>query len=209
LSARAEAQGERLLFIVDAINEGKGRYFWKDHISSFINDFSKYPWLSLVLTIRTSYEKLLTPAELIPNDVAIRVLHRGFENFEYQAASLFFTHYNIEQPSIPLLHPEFSNPLFLKLFCEGLHRSGYTRIPKGYGGITRIIDFFLNSIDEKLSQPSLFDYHPASSKKLVKKVVNALIQYKLKNNLSDIPYEKAIDIANNIISLFSNIAKLV
>ena len=82
MSARAEAQGERLLFIIDAINEGKGRYFWKDHISSFINDFSKYPWLSLVLTIRTSYEKLLTPAELIPNDVAIRVLHHGFENFE-------------------------------------------------------------------------------------------------------------------------------
>jgi hypothetical protein len=29
LNAKAEAQGERLLFIVDAINEGKGRYFSK------------------------------------------------------------------------------------------------------------------------------------------------------------------------------------
>lgn len=40
LNARAEAQGERLLFIVDAINEGKGRYFWKEHIRGFIRDFS-------------------------------------------------------------------------------------------------------------------------------------------------------------------------
>lgn len=202
LSARAEAQGERLLFIIDAINEGKGRYFWKEHISSFINDFSKYPWLSLVLTIRTSYEELLTPAKLIPNDVAIRVLHRGFENVEYQAASLFFTHYNIEQHSIPLLHPEFSNPLFLKLFCEGLHRSGYTQIPKGYSGITSIIDFFLHNVDDKLSYPSLFDYN--KELKLVKKVINALIQHKLENGLSFVPYEESINIANNIVSRYSN-----
>ncbi|OQW90726.1 MAG: hypothetical protein BWK79_19000 [Beggiatoa sp. IS2] len=204
LNARAEAQGERLLFIVDAINEGKGRYFWNGHIRGFINDFSKYPWLALVLSIRTSYEKLLIPKELIPDEVAIRVVHRGFENVEYQASSFFFSQYDIEQPSIPLLHPEFSNPLFLKLFCEGLRRSGQKRIPKGYGGITSIIDFFLSSVDDKLSHPSLFDYQPASSKKLVKKVINALIRYKLQNDLSFIPYELAIDIANNIVSKFSN-----
>jgi hypothetical protein len=43
LNAKAEAQRERLLFIIDAINEGQGRYFWPDYINGFINDFSKYP----------------------------------------------------------------------------------------------------------------------------------------------------------------------
>ena len=55
LNDKAQAQGERLIFIVDAINEGKGRYFWPDHINSFINDFSGYPWISLVLSVRDSY----------------------------------------------------------------------------------------------------------------------------------------------------------
>jgi hypothetical protein len=200
LNARAEAQGERLLFMIDAINEGKGRYFWVDHIKGFINSFSKYPWLALVLSIRTSYEKLLTPHELISDDTAVRIVHYGFESVEYQASSFFFSQYNIEQPSIPLLHPEFINPLFLKLFCEGLHRSGQKQIPKGYGGITSIINFFLDNVDKALSKPSLFDYRT----KLVKKVINELIKYKIENNLLFIPYESAIDIANSIISRYSN-----
>jgi len=129
LNAKAEAQGERLLFIIDAINEGKGLYFWENHILGFINDFSHYPWLSLVLSVRSSYAELLIPESLISGDNIIRIVHHGFENIEYQASGFFFSHYGIELPSIPFLHPEFSNPLFLKLFCEGLNRSGYKRIP--------------------------------------------------------------------------------
>ncbi len=203
LHAKAEAQGERLLFIVDAINEGEGRYFWPEYIKGFINDFSKYSWLSLVLSVRTSYESLIAPNNAIQDNVAIRVKHHGFENAEYQASSFFFSQYGIEQPSIPLLHPEFSNPLFLKLFCEGLNRSGQKRIPKGYGGITSIIDFFLSSIDEKLSTPAFFDYQPASNKKVVRKVINALIREKLQNDCSPILYDSAIDISNEILSKYS------
>jgi hypothetical protein len=101
------------------------------------------------------------------------------------------------------MHPEFSNPLFLKLFCEGLHRSGQKRIPKGYAGITNIIDFFLTSVDEKLSSPALFDYRPASSKKIVKKVINALIKKKLQNDTGILSYESAVDIADPIVSRYS------
>ena len=204
LNAKAQAQGERLLFIVDAINEGKGRSFWDNHIRSFIQEFSKYTWLGLVLSVRTSYENLLIPQELISGRVVVRIEHRGFEDVEYDASSQFFSHYELEQPSIPLLHPEFTNPLFLKLFCEGLQRSGQKRIPKGYSGITKILDVFLNSVDEKLSHPSLFDYQPATGKKLVRKVINALITYKLEHQLSSIPYESAIDVANPIVSRFSH-----
>jgi hypothetical protein len=204
LNAKAQAQGERLLFIVDAINEGKGRYFWNNHIRSFVQEFSKYPWLGLVLSVRTSYENLLIPQKFISDKVVVRIEHRGFEDVEYDASSQFFSYYGLEQPSIPLLHPEFTNPLFLKLFCEGLQRSGQKRIPKGYSGITKILDVFLNSVDEKLSHPSLFDYQPAAGKKLVRKVINALITYKLDHQLSYIPYELSISVANPIVSQFSN-----
>ena len=202
LDAKAEAQGERLLFIIDAINEGKGCYFWPDYLNGFINEFSKYPWIGLVLSIRSSYENLITPERILTSDVAIRVIHRGFDNIEYQASSFFFSQYGIEQPSVPLLHPEFSNPLFLKLFCEGLNRSGQSRVPKGYDGISSIIDFFLESVDQKLSSPSFFDY--PSGRHIVKRVINNLIEYKIENNSNFIPYEKAFDIADRGLSRFSN-----
>ncbi|MBE4701793.1 hypothetical protein GXB76_14520, partial [Citrobacter freundii] len=158
LNARAEAQGERLLFIIDAINEGKGRYFWPDYIVGMINQLSKYPWLGLVLSIRSSYEKLIVPKDFFDENKITRIAHSGFGSVEYQASKFFFSQYGIEQPGVPILHPEFSNPLFLKIFCEGLYRSGLNKIPKGYSGISNIISFFINSIEAKLSRPSSFNY---------------------------------------------------
>ena len=197
INAKAESQGERLLFLIDAINEGRGRYFWPDHILGFINEFSKYPWIGLVLSIRSSYEKLLIPNDLYSEIRAIKIEHFGFDGIVYKASSFFFSQYNIEQPSIPLLNPEFSNPLFLKLFCEGLNRRGLSKIPKGYGGISIIIEFFIESIDSKLSKPAFFDY--PSGRNIVKKMIDKLIEYKLENDLSFVTYEKSFEIADEIL----------
>lgn len=202
LNAKAEAQRERLLFIIDAVNEGRGRYFWPDHIRGFINEFSKYPWLGLVLSIRDSYEALIVPNEFLKENKLVKIVHSGFKGFEYQASSFFFAQHGIAMPRVPLLHPEFSNPLFLKLFCEGLSRSGLHQIPEGYNGITRIIDFFLESIDKKLAQPAHFDY--PEGRKMIRKVIDGLIEHKLKNDLGAVPYEDAYDIEDRILSKFSS-----
>ncbi|MBT2765917.1 ATP-binding protein [Paenibacillus sp. ISL-20] len=202
LNAKAEAEGERLLFIIDAVNEGRGRYFWPEHINGFINEFKKYPWLGLVLSIRSSYEKLIAPDNFISDNNIVKLNHFGFEGLEYLASSSFFMQYGLEQPSIPLLHPEFSNPLFLKLFCEGLQRSGLTKMPKGFSGISNIIDFFIDSVDNKLSKPSLFDY--PNDRKLVRKVIDKLIEYKLNKSTDMIAYEVAFEIADEQLSKFSN-----
>ena len=79
-----------------------------------------------------------------------------------------------------MLHPEFSNPLFLKLFCEGLKRAGLFRIPKGHTGITRIIEFFLKHVNKKLSRPS--EFHHPDGINIVRKVIDKLIEAKLQNN---------------------------
>lgn len=201
LEARAQAQGDRLLFLVDAINEGKGRYFWPEHINGFVKEFSKYPWIGLVLSVRSSYEKLLTPDNFISDNRITKISHLGFDGIEYQSAHFFFSQHGIEQPTVPLLNPEFKNPLFLKLFCEGLHRSGLTKVPKGYGGISSIVNFFIESIDEKLSKPGLFDY--PICQKIIRKVIDKLIEYKLENERRVVPYEKAFEIADKILSTFS------
>lgn len=141
LNKRAEESEKRIVLFIDAINEGKGNYFWNEFVKSFINEIKKYEWLGLVLTIRTSYKKIIFPEEEITNLGIVEHHHYGFRNIEYEASKLFFDNYSIELPNVPLLHPEFQNPLFLKLFCEGINKAGLTRIPDGLQGITSIINF--------------------------------------------------------------------
>lgn len=187
LDLKAQNQGSRILIIIDAINEGNGRSLWPNHFLGFIRSFENYKWLGLVLSIRTSYVKLIAPDEDNINASIVRYTHYGFRNVQYKASKLFFQYYKIEQPSTPLLNPEFQNPLFLKIFCDGLNKAGLTRVPDGMQGITRIINFFIDAINKKLSKE--FGY--PESLNLVDKVIKKLIEYKMENDLTYILYEQS------------------
>ncbi len=188
LNTKAESQNKRIIIFIDAINEGKGRSFWSEFLVSFIESMKQYEWLGLVLSIRSSYYDLIIPKDVFENTLAIPITHFGFEGVEYNASRIFFENYNILQPSIPLLHPEFSNPLFLKLFCEGLNKRGLTQIPDGYEGITNIIKFFMDGIEEKLSKK----YTNIKSLKLIDKTMYALTPEMLSNQT--MAYDKALEI---------------
>ncbi|WP_299713481.1 AVAST type 2 anti-phage system protein Avs2 [uncultured Tenacibaculum sp.] len=200
LNQRAEESGKRIILFIDAINEGKGNYFWNEFVKSFINEIKKYQWLGLVLTIRISYKNLIFPKEEISNIDIVQYHHDGFRNIEYQASKLFFDNYRIELPNVPLLHPEFQNPLFLKLFCEGINKAGLTRIPDGLQGITSIINFFVKNVNIVLSKPKRVGY--SDSLNLVQKSIYALIKYKVDNQFRYVPYELAHEVINKSISNF-------
>ncbi len=200
LNQRAEESGDRIILLIDAINEGKGNYFWNEFVKSFINEIKKYEWLGLVLTIRTSYKNLIFPEDEISNLDIVQHHHYGFRSIEYQASKLFFDNYKIELPNVPLLHPEFQNPLFLKLFCEGINKAGLTRIPDGLQGITSIINFFVKNVNIVLSKPKRFAY--SDSINLVQKSIYALVKCKVENQLRYVPYELAHEVVNESISSF-------
>ncbi|MCH7409918.1 ATP-binding protein [Belliella sp. DSM 111904] len=200
LNKRAEESGKRIVLFIDAINEGKGNYFWNEFVISFINDIKKYEWLGLVFTIRTSYKNLIFPEEERSSLEIVEHHHYGFRNIEYEASKLFFDNYSIELPSVPFLHPEFQNPLFLKLFCEGINKAGLTRIPDGLQGITSIINFFVKNVNIVLSKPKRVGY--SDSLNLVLKSINALIKCKVDNELRYVPYEQAYEVVNEAISSF-------
>lgn len=200
LNQKAEDSGRRIVLFIDAINEGKGNYFWNEFIKSFINEIKKYEWLGLVLTIRTSYKNLIFPEDEMTNLDIVQHHHYGFRNIEYEASKLFFDNYKIELPNVPLLHPEFQNPLFLKLFCEGINKAGLTRIPDGLQGITSIINFFVKNVNIVLSKPKRVGY--SDSLNLVQKSIYALIKCKVDNQLRYVPYELAYQVVNESISDF-------
>jgi hypothetical protein len=156
LSAAAQASGQRALLLIDALNEGAGRELWSRQLGGFLAFVARYPWLGIGLSVRGSYLRAVVPAEvelLVP-----QVVHRGFAENEIKATNRYFDAHGIERPNAPVLTPEFSNPLFLKLFCKGLQNRGLTSAPSGLEGITSVFAFFLDSVNARLAVPERLDY---------------------------------------------------
>lgn len=200
VNERAKKSNKRIIIFIDAINEGRGKYFWNENVNSFINEVKKYDYLGLVLSIRSSYKQLILPQDRIDSLCIIDHKLYGFRNNEYDACKLFFSNYKIQLPNIPLLHPEFHNPLFLKLFCEGIYKSGQNKIPDGIQGISSIFNFFIKNVNEILSKPIRLDY--SNGINLVDKSISTVIRYKIDNDLRYIPFEIAIDIIEETVSKF-------
>ena len=149
IETAAQASNCRALVLIDALNEGSGRFIWPSHLAAFLAHLERSPWIGVVLSIRTSYEESLIPEEVHAR--AVVVTHTGFTEHEYDATQTFFAYYNLELPSTPLLSPEFRNPFFLKTLCLGLVAKGERRLPRGFHGVTVIFDLYLNAVNDRLA----------------------------------------------------------
>ena len=196
LNSFAKTKNERIFLIIDAINEGRGKSAWKDNIAALIHECQQYPFIGLIISYRTTYEKFLLP----DNFNYPRVTHNGFEGIEDLAVYVFFQYYNIQQTA-PLLNPEFKTPLFLKLFCETLRNLGLHKMEEGFDGISTILQNFLYSINDKIGKK--LEYLPDRFN-LVQDAVFKLVQYQLENNLYVIPYQTAHDLIEPLLSKYSN-----
>lgn len=188
MQAAAQLSGRRAVIFIDALNEGEGRRMWEKWLPSMLECLKRYPWIAIAVSVRSSYEEWIIPSGLAP-DKLIKHAHQGFAGHEYDAAKAFFEHYGIQLPATPMVTPEFQNPLFLHCFCQGLHNKKLTKIPTGIKGITSVFDFFLDSVNEKLSKPELLNYDRRAH--LVSKATNKLAERISPENAYMIPREEA------------------
>lgn len=194
LETKAETTGNRIIIFIDAINEGHGLNIWQNNIRSFINRIRQHPWLGLVLSIRTSYSPVILPREEFGNDYCVRARHYGFGANTQKAVQLFFKEYGILYPSVPLLNPEFRNPLFLHLFCEGMKNNGYRKIPDGIKGISSVLNLFFDGIEKSLRKFKQY----SQSVKCIDKAVREYIKYIVKEGRHEMPIETAVEIFSEI-----------
>lgn len=193
LEAAAQAQGSRALILIDALNEGEGKKIWDKYIAGMLTTLSRNPWIGMAVSVRTSYERTVIPDELIPARL-VRDVHYGFADHEYQATRTFFDYYGIVRPSMPLLIPEFQNPLFLKLFCKALKNRNLTEMPTGLQGIVAIFNFFVESVNGKLSKPDYLNFDSRSQ--IVNKAVEKVAQMMADKGITWLPRgdaQEAID----------------
>ena len=143
LDAAGEASGLPLLLCIDAINETKPLRYWRDNLASVVGSIQTRRNLRLCVVCKSTFLKYC-----LPDDAEYPIVtHQGFSGIERQACQVYFEHFGLRPP---ILQPELSNPLYLRLVCETLNTQGVDRVPPGWtGGGAAIIREFLSQKDKK------------------------------------------------------------
>ncbi len=197
LNSYSQKNGKRFLIFIDAINEGNGNKFWEDNINSFVDEIKSFEWLGLIMSVRSTYKGITISDEQVLRNNFETHKHLGFKNVEMEAVNLFYDNYNIERPSSPNLNPEFKNPLFLKLLCEGIKKSGLTKVPVGFHGISKILSFFVEGLNKSLASPKKYRFDPSFP--LVNDALNELIKVKLANGGNSISLQDAHAVVQSVV----------
>lgn len=141
--------GSRALLMIDALNEGKQADLWKDKLSGLIHSLDDYPAIGLIVSVRDTYFDDVIPDDVESKSKATILEHKGFKGLEYEAVKQFCLAYKLNLPNVPILTPEFCNPLFLKIVCDTLEASGEKDFPKGFNGVSSLFNRYFR-IQDKL-----------------------------------------------------------
>jgi hypothetical protein len=173
----AATAGRRFVIFVDALNETVPPNFWRIHLPALRSAVARYPHVALAVSCRDTYETVV----LEGNESSHYVLrtHPGFADREVEATQKYFAHYKLPAPKIPLLTPEFTLPLFLRLYCESMARSQDGPIPEGHQGRVAIFERYLaakvETIARRLKPDATSDYELNTAKTQVNRVLNGLL----------------------------------
>lgn len=153
LDQAGKEKKSRSLLIIDALNETKSLKFWQKKLKVLCREIKKYPHVGLVVSIRSGFDTDILNNSLKKN--FIQEVHFGFKFKEWEAVTKFFKEYSLPLPEIPVLMPEFENPLFLKLLCEAFQKRSKKRnkeIFRGHEGATYIFESFVKSKADKIAK---------------------------------------------------------
>lgn len=116
LNNNLEKDNRYAIFIIDAINEGVGRSFWKETLPLLKEKILAFPRIKLLVSIRTMSDDDHLK-KMFDGDWR-RISLKGFTNVE-RAFAEYFSSYEIKDNYTQYLKiEEFRNPLFMKIFCE-------------------------------------------------------------------------------------------
>lgn len=156
LDQLGEAMEERVLVIVDGVNEGP-RAPWRSAIDEFTGLLAPRRHVALVVSCRSPFEHHALSDAALPQ--MEKIIHRGFDEQEFDAQAEFFRYYKVPLPEVPLLDDEFSRPLTLKLICESFRGLGTRKLKEGFHGVasgqkgmTYVLESFVNRIAEPIEK---------------------------------------------------------
>lgn len=123
LNDKMQKEGKFAIFIIDAINEGAGMYFWQEKLPTLLNQIRKWSRFKIIVSIRKQAVQTDVLNETIEGFTRLSI--PGFRDVR-EAVKKFFEHYNVDKEIDDFNQIlSFSNPLFLKIFCEAYSEAYY------------------------------------------------------------------------------------
>lgn len=174
MNAIGEREKSRVVFFIDALNEGAGKKMWNQYLPGILEKRKNYPWVSFVMTIRNEYVRNLYKDNSLEDEL-VEVVHTGFASVKGEALRRYFRYYDVRYLELPFENPEFENPLFLRLFCEA-YRGKEVDFSKLQIGDA--YENYLIEMNQRVSEACGVN----ERYKLVQETIKRIVQYKYECN---------------------------
>jgi hypothetical protein len=156
LNRLGKATKTRALLIVDAVNEGD-QEVWRKELPGLAKSIGHLAHVGLVVSCRRPFDEAIVSERAASRLVSLE--HYGFQDEEFDAQLEYFSYYNLPAPSVPLITPEFTRPLFLKILCEGLKDLGrrsqqrkLREVASGQKGMTYVLEYYTKKIGKGIER---------------------------------------------------------
>lgn len=173
----ASLVGSRCVIFIDALNETTPPNFWTTHLPVLRTALAPYRHIALAVSCRDTYEDLVIGDKERENYV--HCVHPGFADREVEATQRYFAHYHLEAPRIPLLTPEFTLPLFLRLYCESFQGSPQPPRPSGHEGRIAIFNRYLETktatVARRFRPDAISSYEMQAAQRQVTAVLDGIL----------------------------------
>jgi hypothetical protein len=183
LNAAGEAEGVRTLVAIDALNEKNGQSIWPTRLSGLLSDLREFPWITVVLSCRSTYADVVIPSSLDERKLS-RIEHEGFSDADVLR---YLAKRGISVPETPRQLDELRNPLFLRLTCSALAFEGEVLMPDSLVGISAALELFTNAVSKRVEAT----LGVAPARKVVRKAIAALAEEMANTGRGQVGYSRA------------------
>ena len=204
LNQRSEKKKKKFIFMIDALNEGNGKNFWKEYLIDFLNLFEEYSNIFVVMSVRSNFVKSILPDDIENKFPITKIHHTGFLGSSLEDLKPLFEFYKINPLLFPTLNSEAQNPLLLHIYCEVYKEKDFE-----YNGwnVLQLLNEYTRQINLRISIDKKFEY--PSEINLVYKILMKFAEalYNEKTNIMEIGkfYEIVQDISKMYVSNYQGI----
>lgn len=183
LDAAAEASGFPCIVIIDAVNETQPLTYWYDRLPAIEAAVELRSNVRICVTCRTPFVSYC-----IPDGAKTPVVeHQGFSSIERKACDAFFGYYGITSPVMPLLQPEYSNPLYLRMVCQTAQAQGLHNLPSGWLGLTEVIGAFIGEKEKQFAR----NFGVLVAGQIVRRSLSAVVRALYDSGKTALPWSQA------------------
>ncbi|MDA3835793.1 MAG: hypothetical protein PF495_20670, partial [Spirochaetales bacterium] len=148
LNQNGRLRNKPAIICIDALNESDNRSIWLSHLVNLADRIGDYGWVKLLVSCRSDFIPATLPKGLYSGDNQWpRIVHYGFGENLLDAVKKYFEAYRIKASSFPHTLAEFSNGLFLKVFCEAFEGQA---LPEGPLSLERVMTARIEKVCERL-----------------------------------------------------------